>query len=65
MSGLKPFTVRFDDWTIFRLEVMAEDEEHAITIAQSKCTGDLWEAEAIDGGQEGWQAFPATPRRSP
>jgi len=22
-------------------------------------TGDLWEAEALDGGQEGWEAFPA------
>jgi hypothetical protein len=56
--ALLPFIVRFDDWTIYQLEVMAESEQHAIELAQAMSTGDLWEAEAIDGGQEGWEAFP-------
>ncbi len=55
---LKRFVVRFQDWTAYRLEVLARDEEHALEIAQAKCTGELWEATAIDGGQENWEAFP-------
>jgi hypothetical protein len=52
------YVVRFQDWTAYRLEVEAESEEHAIELAQALSTGDLWEAEAIDGGQEFWEAFP-------
>lgn len=58
-APLKRYIVRFQDWTAYRLEVMAASEEHAVAIAQSKCTGDLWEADIIDGGQEGFEAFPA------
>jgi hypothetical protein len=55
---LKRFVVRFQDWTSYRLEVDARDADHAIELAQNMSTGDLWEAEAIDGGQEHWEAFP-------
>jgi hypothetical protein len=55
---LKRFVVRFQDWTSYRLEVDARDADHAIALAQGMSTGDLWEAEAIDGGQEHWEAFP-------
>ena len=60
MTDRKPFIVRFDDWTIFQLEVMAESEDDAIALAQTMSTDELWTlAEALDGGQEGWEAFPA------
>lgn len=58
-TALKPFVVRFQDWTPYRLTVMASSETQAIEIAQAKSTGDLWEADIIDGGQEHWEAFPA------
>ncbi len=52
------YVVRFQDWTAYRLEIEAESAADAIELAQALSTGDLWEAEAIDGGQEGWEAFP-------
>lgn len=58
-SGLKPFIVRFDDWTAYRLTVLARDEQHAVELAQAMATAELWEAEVIDGGQEHFEAFPA------
>ena len=54
----RPFVVRFDDWTAYRMQINAYDEQDAVTRAQAMSTGALWEAEAIDGGQEGWEAFP-------
>ena len=56
----RPFIVRVSDWTIYQLEITAVNEEQAIELAQQRSTAELWnEAEAIDGGQEGWEAFPA------
>lgn len=62
-AALKRYIVRFQDWTAYRLEVMAATEAEAVAIAQDKCTGDLWEADIIDGGQEGFEAFPAPAAR--
>lgn len=56
---MRHFTVRFYDWTVYRLEVEATSTAHAIEVAQAKSTGELWEATAIDGGQENWEAFPS------
>jgi hypothetical protein len=58
-TQLRPFIVRFDDWTAYRIEIMAENEDQAIELAQQLCTDDPSQAEAIDGGQEHWEAFPA------
>lgn len=58
-EGLKPFIVRFDDWTAYKLTVLAASEDDAIERAREMCTADLWKADVIDGGQEGWEAFPA------
>lgn len=52
------FVVTFTDWTAYRLEIDADRAEQAIELAQAKSTGDLWEAEARDGGQENWEAVP-------
>ena len=57
-SNLRRYVVRFNDWTAYRLEIEAESPDQAIELAQQLSTGELWEAEAIDGGQEGWEAFP-------
>ena len=54
---LQRFVVRFQDWTAYRLEIEAETADQAIELAQQLSTGELWEAEAIDGGQEAWEAF--------
>ena len=61
-APLKRYIVRFQDWTAYRLEVMAANEADAVAKAQDMCTGDLWEADIIDGGQEGFEAFPAPAR---
>lgn len=60
MSAAKQrFVVTFQDWTAFRLVIEADSAEDAIEQAQARSTGDLWElAEAVDGGQEHWDAFP-------
>jgi len=57
-SQSRRYVVRFQDWTAYRLVVDAESPEDAIELAQALSTIDLWEAEAIDGGQENWEAFP-------
>lgn len=58
-SKLQPFIVRFDDWTAFKLKVMAKSADHALAIAQAMSTDELWQADVLDGGQEHWEAFPA------
>lgn len=61
---LKPYVVRFDDWTAYRLTVMAHDASHALELAQAMSTDELWQADVLDGGQEHWEAFPAPEPRS-
>lgn len=56
-AKLQRFVVRFQDWTAYRLEIEAESADHAIERAQQLSTTELWKAEAIDGSQEGWEAF--------
>ena len=56
--AIQRFVVTFTDWTAYRLEIEAESADQAIELAQAMSTGDLWEAEARNGGQENWDAFP-------
>jgi hypothetical protein len=46
------------DWTKYRLVVEAPTAAHAIEQAQQLSTGEIWEAEAIGGGQDDWYAVP-------
>jgi hypothetical protein len=63
--AIQRFVVTFTDWTAYRLEIEAESADQAIELAQAMSTGDLWEAEARDGGQENWDAFPVPTEPSP
>jgi hypothetical protein len=46
------------DWTRYRLVIEAPTAALAIEQAQRLSTSEIWEADAIDGGQADWYACP-------
>jgi hypothetical protein len=58
MSTKQCFVVTFQEWTALRLIVEADNPERLSSKPKHEALA-LWElTEAIDGGQELWEAFP-------